>query len=289
MITEKNTQKNNMERKAGVLLPIFSLPSTEGIGTLGKEAYKFVDWLKKSGVKIWQVLPLLPTNYGDSPYQSCASRALNFYFIDLDDLSREKLLEKSEYEEIDWGDSSRVDYGKLFEKKAEILKLAFKRFDRMQESWKNFLQAGVYQDFALFMTLKNKFGYAPWTEWEEEYKLATPQVLKKFKEENEREIEFWQFTQYVFLKQWRRLKEYANARGISIMGDMPIYVAYDSVETWKYRKDLFMLGEDGNPSLRGGPRSPERGFPLSSPALRGLDAQASASQHVRPQSARAGG
>lgn len=252
MITEKTTQKKNMERKAGVLLPIFSLPSTEGIGTLGKEAYKFVDWLKKSGVKIWQVLPLLPTNYGDSPYQSCASRALNFYFIDLDDLSREKLLEKSEYQEIDWGDSSRVDYGKLFEKKAEILKIAFKRFDRTQESWKNFLQAGVYRDFALFMTLKNKFGYAPWTEWEEEYRLANPQALKKFEKENESEIEFWQFTQYVFLKQWRRLKEYANARGILIMGDMPIYVAYDSVETWKYRKDLFMLGEDGNPSLRAG-------------------------------------
>ena len=127
------TQKKKTDRKAGILLPIFSLPSAEGIGTLGKDAYRFVDWLKKSGVKIWQVLPLLPTSYGDSPYQSCASQALNFYFIDLDSLASKKLLEKPEYENIDWGDSSRVDYGKLFKEKAKILRLAFGRFERQNK------------------------------------------------------------------------------------------------------------------------------------------------------------
>ena len=246
------TQKKKTDRKAGILLPIFSLPSAEGIGTLGKDAYRFVDWLKKSGVKIWQVLPLLPTSYGDSPYQSCASQALNFYFIDLDSLASKKLLEKPEYENIDWGDSSRVDYGKLFKEKAKILRLAFGRFERQNKDWLAFLDAGRYHDFALFMTLKNKFDYKPWTEWDEPYRSANARALSVFEKENAEEIEFWQFTQYVFLKQWQRLKEYANARGISIMGDMPIYVAYDSVETWKYRKGLFMLGENGTPSLRAG-------------------------------------
>ena len=113
-------KKKNGNRKAGILLPIFSLPSKEGIGTLGKESYRFVDWLKKSKMKIWQVLPLLPTNYGNSPYQSCASDALNFYFIDFEMLALEKLLEKSEYENLDWGDNSRVDYGKLFAWKTDV-------------------------------------------------------------------------------------------------------------------------------------------------------------------------
>ncbi len=249
---EKFSKRTNNARKAGILLPIFSLPSAEGIGTLGEEAYRFVDWLKNAGVKIWQVLPLLPTNYGDSPYQSCASTALNFYFIDLHKLATEKLLQKSEYENIDWGEANRVDYGKLFEKKADLLKIAFSRFDKDTGSWKTFLQDGKYRDFALFMALKNKFSYLPWTEWDEPYKRGEKRTIERFQNENVEEIEFWQFTQYVFLKQWNRLKEYANTRGISIMGDMPIYVAYDSVETWKYRQDLFMLGLDGNPSLRAG-------------------------------------
>jgi 4-alpha-glucanotransferase len=243
---------NKEKRKAGVLLPIFSLPGNGGIGTLGKEAYRFVDWLKKAKMKVWQVLPLLPTNYGDSPYQSCASDALNFYFIDFDSLAAEKLLEKSDYENLDWGDPSRVDYGKLFAWKANVLKIAFSRFNADTGSWKSFLKAGKYRDFAVFMAIKTKFGYRPWTEWDEPYKTYDENVIKAFEKENEKEIEFWQFTQYLFLKQWNRLKEYANARGVSIMGDMPIYVAYDSVETWKYRKDLFMLNEDGNPALRAG-------------------------------------
>ena len=249
----RSTLKEKEEkRKAGILLPVFSLPSGEGIGTLGREAYVFVDWLKKSGMKIWQVLPLLPTNYGDSPYQSCASDALNFYFIDFAQLAAEGLLEKSDYENLAWGEKNRVDYGKLFAWKADVLKIAFSRFNADTGGWKAFLKEGKYYDFALFMTLKSKFGYKPWTEWDEPYKSGEKSAIAAFEKENEREILFWQFTQYLFLKQWRRLKEYANARGISIMGDMPIYVAYDSVETWKYREKLFMLGKDGNPSLHAG-------------------------------------
>lgn len=248
----KIVKKENSERKAGVLLPIFSLPSAEGIGTLGKDAYRFVDWLKKSGVTVWQVLPLLPTSYGDSPYQSCCSQALNFYFIDLDFLSSEKLLKKSEYAFVDWGEKSRVDYGKLFYEKARILKIAFARFDRRNKDWLAFLRAEKYRDFALFMTLKSKFDYRPWNEWDEPYRSADENALAIFEKDNAEEVAFWQFTQYMFLKQWQRLKEYANTRGVLIMGDMPIYVAYDSVETWKYRKDLFMLGKNGEPTLRAG-------------------------------------
>ena len=245
-------KKKNGNRKAGILLPIFSLPSKEGIGTLGKEAYRFVDWLKKSKMKIWQVLPLLPTNYGNSPYQSCASDALNFYFIDFEMLALEKLLEKSEYENLDWGDNSRVDYGKLFAWKTDVLKIAFSRFNKDTGGWKSFLTEGKYYDFAVFMAIKTKFEYRPWTEWEAPYRDRDEKVLSAFEKEHKTEIEFWQFTQYIFLKQWNRLKEYANTRGVSIMGDMPIYVAFDSVETWKYRRELFMVNDEGNPSLRAG-------------------------------------
>ncbi|MFR1553830.1 MAG: 4-alpha-glucanotransferase, partial [Coriobacteriales bacterium] len=140
------------ERKAGVLLPISSLPAPYGIGTMGESAYRFIDWLKAAGMKLWQVLPLLPTNYGDSPYQSCASDALNYYFIDLDALEREGLLEKADYAFLDWGaDPRRVDYEKLFLHRAEVLKKAFARFDRTASDWKKFLKTGKYRDFALFM------------------------------------------------------------------------------------------------------------------------------------------
>ena len=245
--------KKANERKAGILMPVSSLPSSEGIGTLGKQAYVFIDWLEKAGIKIWQVLPLLPTSYGDSPYQSYASDALNFYFIDLETLFVEGLLDKEDYEGIDWGDDKRrVDYGKLFAFKAKLLRKAFARFDTTRTDWQQFLEEGKYADFALFMSLKNKFSYKPWTEWDKEYKDCNFSVLELYKKENEQDIEFWQFTQYLFLKQWNALRAYANGKGISIMGDMPIYVAYDSVEAWKYRRDLFMLDGDDEISLRAG-------------------------------------
>ncbi len=232
-------------------MPVSSLPSEVGIGTLGKNAYAFVDWLQSAGMKIWQVLPLLPTGYGDSPYQSCADGALNYYFIDFELLERDGLLEKSDYQSLVWSeDERRVDYGRQFAHKIPVLRKAYERFEKTNKKWKDFLTAGEYRDFALFMTLKNKFGYAPWTEWEEPYRSA--QIPEEFYADYAEELEFWQFTQYLFLEQWSALRRYAGERGISIMGDMPIYLAEDSVENWKYRRELFMLDGEGNLALRAG-------------------------------------
>ena len=239
-------------RRAGILMPISSLPAPYGIGTMGESAYRFVQWLKSAGMKVWQTLPLLPTNYGDSPYQSCDARALNPYFIDFEELRKEGLLEESEYKNVDWAyDERRVEYGKLFLHKANVLKKAFARFDREDEGWRTFLNQGEYADFGVFMALKCRFGHQPWTEWED-YRVYNEKKITEFVQKNRDEVEFWQFTQYIFLKQWNALKAYANGNGIEIMGDMPIYVAYDSVEMWKYGKELFLLDEEGNPELVAG-------------------------------------
>lgn len=234
-------------------MPIFSLPSEDGIGTLGKGAYDFVDWLHSAGMSVWQVLPLLPTSYGDSPYQSYASDALNYYFIDFALLEQDGLLTAEERKSFDFStDERRVDYGKQYECKAALLKKAFARFDRTNAEWVAFLKDGFYYDFALFKTLKKSFGDSAWTEWPELFRNAEKSVVEQFKQEHSEEIEFWQFTQFIFLKQWKALKAYANEKGISIMGDMPIYVASDSLETWKYRRELFLLDKDGEPSLKAG-------------------------------------
>ena len=240
-------------RRAGILMPVSSLPSDCGIGTLGKGAYDFIDWLHSAGMKIWQVLPLLPTGFGDSPYQSCASNALNPYFIDFALLVEGGLLEKSDYLDLEWcEDIRRVDYGRQFSQKCEVLKKAFTRFDKTDGAWQTFLAEGDYQDYALFMALKVAHNYAPWTEWETPYKNCEARALESFSKQNKEEIEFWQFTQYLFIRQWKDVLAYAHAKGVSIMGDMPIYVSEDSVETWKYRRDLFMLNEEGDLSMRAG-------------------------------------
>lgn len=252
MEMHENENKNN-ERKAGILMPVSCLPSDCGIGTLGDGAYAFVDWLATAGMKIWQVLPLLPTSYGDSPYQSCASDALNYYFIDFNLLVKEGLLEATEYTDLTWSeDERRVDYGRQFLQKTEVLKKAFARFDCKRADWQEFLREGKYADFAVFMSLKTKFSYAPWTDWAEPYKSCEGKGLEAYIADNREEIEFWQFTQYLFLKQWNALRDYAHKKGVEIMGDMPIYVAEDSVETWKYRRELFILDGEGNLSLRAG-------------------------------------
>ena len=245
--------EKQVNRRAGILMPVSSLPSDCGIGTLGKGAYDFIDWLHSAGMKIWQVLPLLPTGFGDSPYQSCASNALNPYFIDFALLVEGGLLEKSDYLDLEWcEDIRRVDYGRQFSQKCEVLKKAFARFDKTDGAWQAFLAEGDYQDYALFMALKVAHNYAPWTEWETPYKNCEAGALESFSKQNKEEIEFWQFTQYLFIRQWKDVLAYAHAKGVSIMGDMPIYVSEDSVETWKYRRDLFMLNEEGDLSMRAG-------------------------------------
>ena len=252
MAKKMQTKNQKNKRRAGILMPVSSLPSDCGIGTLGKGAYDFVGWLSRAGMKIWQVLPLLPTGYGDSPYQSCASDALNFYFIDFATLVEDGLLHTDEYQNIEWAtDERRVDYGRQFAYKAEILKKAFARFDKTAQDWQAFLREGNYADFGTFMSLKAKFNYASWTEWGE-YRDYDETRIAAYAEENREEIEFWQFTQYIFLKQWQALRSYAHIHGVEIMGDMPIYVAFDSVETWKHRAALFMLDDKGEVSLRAG-------------------------------------
>ena len=243
---EKESINNAQTRKAGVLLPVSALPSPFGIGTLGKEAYEFIDWLYSAGMKIWQVLPLLPTGYGDSPYQSCAADALNYYFLDFRLLEEQGLLQKDEYQSVEWSvDERRVDYGKQFACKTDVLRKAFARFDVNDVAWQAFIAQDKYIDFATFMALKRKFNYAAWKDWAQPLADCNPQAVEVFQKENLQEIRFWQFTQFLFLQQWQALKSYANAKGIEIMGDMPIYVSEDSVECWKYRKELFLLDEDG--------------------------------------------
>lgn len=229
-------------------MPISCLPSEEGIGTLGAEAYRFVDFLSDSGGTIWQVLPLNPTNYGDSPYSSCCATALNYYFIDLAQLVEEGLLGRDEVDGAYLGsDKRRVDYGAQFTNKVQLLRKAFGRFRRDGE-FEEFLKKGEYAEFALFMALKCRFGHKPFTEWDGEYRTYDREKVKEFIRVNAFEFEFWQFTQYIFLHQWNALKVYAHNRGIKIMGDIPLYVAYDSLEVWKYGDELFKL--DGERRLK---------------------------------------
>ena len=241
-----------MNRVAGILMPVSSLPSPYGIGTFGKVAYRFADFLHGAGCRLWQILPLQPTSFGDSPYASCCSGALNPYFIDLDLLAEEGLLKKEDYASVDWGDDPRrVDYGKMYLSRIPVLKKAFARFDRTLPEWKEFLAEGKYRDYALFMSLKSHFGGAACTDWEE-FAEYDKQKADKFAATHIEELEFWQFTQFLFLRQWHALKKYANERGIEIMGDIPFYVAKDSVEWWKYKKELFLLDDKGRQAAQAG-------------------------------------
>lgn len=239
--------QNAYKRNYGILMPVSALPSQEGIGTLGKYAYGFIDYLNKANASIWQVLPLNPTNYGDSPYQSCSANALNYYFIDLEYLGEEGLLTR---EEIDGADlktcDRRVDYGKQFNNKVALLKKAYARF-KGGKAFDDFVKQGEFSDFATFMALKCKFNHRAWTEWDEEFKRYDEERVNAFVKDNAEEVRFWHFTQYKFLEQWNRLKEYAHEKGVSIIGDIPLYVAYDSVEVWKYGKKLFRMDEDRKP------------------------------------------
>lgn len=223
-------------RSSGILMPIFSLPSDYGIGTLGKAAYDFVDFLKSSGQSLWQMLPVCPTSYGDSPYQSFSSYAGNPYFIDLDMLEKDGLLEKSEYESVDFGaDSGRVDYGLMYTNRYGVLKKAFSRFIAdPPEYYSGFCteNSAWLENYALFMALKDKNGGEPWYEWESGAMHRSPEAVAEYRVKLRDEIEFHRVLQFLFMKQWSALKWYANKNGVQIMGDMPIYVAYDSADVW---------------------------------------------------------
>lgn len=223
-------------RSSGILMHISSLPSPYGIGTMGKEARKFVDFLVKSAQTYWQVLPVGPTSYGDSPYQSFSAFAGNPYFIDLDTLVKERLLTREECDSYSWGGKEQeVDYGLLYENRYDLLRKAFYRFQKnLPEDYGAFCekQSHWLSDYTLFMALKDKNGGLEWSKWEPSLKHREPDALKKAREELAEDIKFYEMLQYLFYKQWARLKAYANERGIRIIGDTPIYVAGDSADVW---------------------------------------------------------
>lgn len=237
-------------RSSGVLMHISSLPSPYGIGTMGKEAKKFVDFLVKGGQKYWQILPICPTSYGDSPYQSFSSFAGNPYFVDLEILCKEKLLTKKECESFDWGGSEQyVDYGTMYVSRYALLKKAYVRFKK--EEPKEFAEfckkeADWLDDYALFMALKDANGGVAWFEWDEDLKLRKPAAIEEAKKEHADDIEFYKMLQYFFFQQWWDLKSYANEKGIEIIGDVPIYVAGDSADVWA-NPGQFYLDEELNP------------------------------------------
>ncbi len=235
--------------KCGILMPISSLPSKYGIGSFGKEAFDFVDFLSESGQKCWQVLPLNPTSYGDSPYQSPASASGNPYYIDLSLLQKAGLLTKEELKGAQW-DTKRVDYGYLFNERYTVLRKAHSRFVPTKE-YKRFLKKNsewIY-DYALFMALKCHYDFCEWTKWEPKHRDV--KEARKYIDEFKCEMEFWQWVQYAFDTQWQALREYAHSKGIVIIGDMPIYVALDSMDVWCSPKQ-FLLDDEYNPIVVAG-------------------------------------
>ena len=239
-----------MDKTAGILFAISSLPSKYGIGCFSKEAYKFVDWLVEAGQTFWQILPLGPTGYGDSPYQSFSTFAGNPYFIDLETLISEGLLTREECDSVDFGtDEQSVDYEKQYNGRYVLLRKACERSGHKNSTeYKAFLEkneAWVY-DYCLYMAVKNHFGGINWTEWPEAIHSRTEEGLREYKEKLADEIDFQLFMQFQFFNQWHKLRAYANKKGIKIIGDIPIYVAFDSADTWANPK-LFQLDEENLP------------------------------------------
>ncbi len=235
-------------RASGVLMPIFSLASPYGIGTFGKAAYEFVDFLKEAGQTYWQILPLGPTGFGDSPYQSFSSFAGNPYFIDLDILKEWGYLKSGEYENIDYGSSTRVDYGKLYIERLPVLNIAAGRFlENPETDYAKFCENNDFWlgDYTLFMALKNDGVYLEGMP--KPLRKRDESALNKAKSKYAKEIEIIKATQYFFFKQWKKLKEYANENGIKIIGDIPIYVSPDSADLWA-NPDQFLLDENSEPT-----------------------------------------
>lgn len=242
-------------RASGILMHISSLPSEQGIGTFGAAAYSFVDFLVAAGQRYWQILPIGPTSYGDSPYQSFSTFAGNPYFIDLPTLQKAGLLDVRDYENIDWGsDPGSVDYEKLYQRRFEVLKIAFQR-GRDADSGKvaqfRAENADWVEDYALFMAVKYLFGGGPWSAWPDDIRRRTHDALAEYRERLRDDVDFWVYTQYLFWGQWKALKGYANEKGVSIIGDLPIYVAMDSADAWANPK-LFELDDDLRPTFVSG-------------------------------------
>ena len=280
---------NVFKRNAGILMAISSLPSPYGIGTLGKDAYEFVDFVRDSNHKYWQVLPVGPTTYGDSPYQTYSAFAGNPYFVALDMLIEEGLLLKSEVIAVDWGDGiipvevseddavnnrypvnhdgylgddRYVSYEKMYNERFNVLRKAYERFkgkcvsakltlDKglpLYKRFDNFVKDNAYwlKDYAMFMSLKEYFNQKAWGEWDRDIKFREPEAMQRYEDELSDDIGFWNFIQYEFYTQWGKLKAYANSNGIEIIGDIPIYMGYDSVDVWANQAE-FQLDENLTP------------------------------------------
>ena len=242
-------------RSSGILMHITSLTGPYGVGTMGKQAFAFVDFLKRAGQSYWQILPLNPTGYGDSPYQSCSTFAGNHYLIDLPTLVEEGLLKEEELENVEWcRREDKTDYGLLYNGRLKVLRLAYARFQG-GEAFEKFCadNSSWLPDFALFMALKDRTGGQPWYSWEKGLKFRDPDAIWNVRNELKDELRFYYFVQYLFYKQWDALHAYAAKQGIKIIGDVPIYVPRDSVDVWS-NPELFQLDENLDPvSIAGCP------------------------------------
>ena len=242
------------ERSSGILFHPTSLPGKYGIGTLGKEAYAFIDFLKKSNQKLWQIFPLGPTGYGDSPYQSFSSFAGNPYLIDFDLLIEAHLLSEEDLKDIFFGNNEEyIDYGAIYNQKYPLLRKAYENFkssdnNEMRDSLENFKRenSSWLNDYSLYISLKNHFNGLPWNEWAHDIKNRENSTMQHYKNELADDIEYHNFIQFLFFKQWNDVKRYANENGIKIIGDIPIFVAADSSDAWA-NPEIFLFDEERKP------------------------------------------
>ena len=240
-------------RGSGILMHITSLPSPYGVGTMGREAYAFIDFLEKAGQTHWQILPLTPTGYGDSPYQSCSTYAGNHYLIDLDFLVEEGLLDHEEIAHIDWCETDeKADFGRLYNNRLAVLHKAYERFGGSEEFDRFCSENSMWlSDFALFMALKARYDGKAWFQWDEDLKRREANAIWNARQELKSQIRFYSFVQYLFFRQWNNLRQYAGQKNIRIIGDVPIYVPLDSCDVWA-NPELFQLDENLNPTAVAG-------------------------------------
>lgn len=244
-----------MKRSSGILMHVTSLSSPFGIGTFGKEAYEFIDFLKKAGQSYWQILPLGPTGYGNSPYQCFSAFAGNPYFIDFNLLKQQGYLNCNDYENLNYSENSlKVDYESISINKFIVLKKAFLNGkDKEKSNVINFYEENKewLEDYAFYMALKNEFKLLPWQSWPEDIKFRRESAMEIYRKKLKDEINYWVFIQYIFYKQWNDLKSYANSNGIKIIGDIPMYISIDSADAWA-NSSLFNLDENKNPIMVSG-------------------------------------
>ena len=248
-------------RECGILLPVASLPSRYGIGAFSKEAFQFIDQLKEAGQQYWQILPLGPTGYGDSPYQAFSAFAGNPYFIDLEQLTEEGILTGEECGAVDFGENERyIDYGKLYEGRFPLLRRAYERWKQMEfadaraEAVHRLAEQRLREEtreYCFYMAVKNAFGGKSWSLWDEDIRLGRAEAVREYRRRLTDEIGFYEFQQMKFEEQWGRLKAYANGLGIRIIGDIPIYVAFDGADSWLH-PDLFQFDGENLPAAVAG-------------------------------------